>query len=87
MENEKFLFVVSGPSGVGKDSVVKKLRDAHPEIAKTVSATTRAPRPGEQEGVDYYYCTQEKFRQLLAEDRSWSTTTITRTTMAPCVPR
>ena len=69
MENEKFLFVVSGPSGVGKDSVVKKLRDAHPEIAKTVSATTRAPRPGEQEGVDYYYCTQEKFRQLLAEDQ------------------
>ena len=69
MENEKFLFVVSGPSGVGKDSVVKKLRENHPEIAKTVSATTRAPRPGEQEGVDYYYRTEEQFKQLLAEDQ------------------
>ena len=69
MEHENYLFVVSGPSGVGKDSVVKKLREDHPEIAKTVSATTRAPRPGEQEGVDYYYCTQEKFQQLLAEDQ------------------
>lgn len=69
MENEKYLFVVSGPSGVGKDSVVKKLRENHPEIAKTVSATTWAPRPGEQEGVDYYYRTEEEFRKLLAEDQ------------------
>ena len=52
MENEKYLFVVSGAAGTGKDSVVKALREAHPEIEKTVSATTRAPRPGEQEGVD-----------------------------------
>lgn len=69
MENEKYLFVISGPSGAGKDSVVKKLRENHPEIAKTVSATTRGPRPGEQEGADYYYCTPEKFQQLLAEDQ------------------
>lgn len=69
MENEKNLFVVSGPSGVGKDSVVKKLRENHPEIAKTVSVTTRAPRPGEQEGVDYYYRTEEQFQQLLADDQ------------------
>ena len=52
MENEKYLFVVSGAAGTGKDSVVKALREAHPEIEKTVSATTRSPRPGEQEGVD-----------------------------------
>ena len=51
MANDKFLFVVSGAAGTGKDSVVKALREAHPEIEKTVSATTRAPRPGEQEGV------------------------------------
>ena len=57
MENEKYLFVVSGAAGTGKDSVVKALREAHPEIEKTVSATTRAPRPGEQEGADYYYRT------------------------------
>ena len=59
MANDKFLFVVSGAAGTGKDSVVKALREAHPEIEKTVSATTRAPRPGEQEGVDYYYRTRE----------------------------
>ena len=49
MANDKYLFVVSGAAGTGKDSVVKALREAHPEIEKTVSATTRAPRPGEQE--------------------------------------
>ena len=61
MENEKYLFVVSGAAGTGKDSVVKALRTAHPEIEKTVSATTRAPRPGEQEGI-------EQFQQLIAND-------------------
>ena len=69
MENEKYLFVVSGAAGTGKDSVVKALREAHPEIEKTVSATTRAPRPGEQEGVDYYYRTREQFRHLIDTDQ------------------
>ena len=69
MANDKYLFVVSGAAGTGKDSVVSALRKAHPEIEKTVSATTRAPRPGEQEGVDYYYRTQEQFRQLIETDQ------------------
>ena len=69
MANDKFLFVVSGAAGTGKDSVVRALREAHPEIEKTVSATTRAPRPGEQEGVDYYYRTREQFQQLLENDQ------------------
>ena len=69
MANDKFLFVVSGAAGTGKDSVVKALREAHPEIEKTVSATTRSPRPGEQEGVDYYYRTQEQFQQLMDTDQ------------------
>ena len=68
MENEKYLFVVSGAAGTGKDSVVAALRKAHPEIEKTVSATTHSPRPGEQEGVDYYYRTREQFQQLIAAD-------------------
>ena len=71
MENEKYLFVVSGAAGTGKDSVVNALRAAHPEIEKTVSATTRSPRPGEQEGVDYYYRSQEQFQQLIANDEVW----------------
>ena len=68
MENEKYLFVVSGAAGTGKDSVVSALRKAHPEIEKTVSATTRSPRPGEQEGVDYYYRTREQFQKLIEDD-------------------
>ena len=73
MENEKYLFVVSGAAGTGKDSVVNALRAAHPEIEKTVSATTRSPRPGEQEGVDYYYRSQEQFQQLIANAVQWQT--------------
>lgn len=69
MENEKYLFVVSGPSGVGKDTVVSALRSRHPEIGKTVSATTRAPRPGEQEGVNYFYRTKEEFLALVQADQ------------------
>lgn len=68
MENEKYLFVVSGAAGTGKDSVVSALLQGHPEIEKTVSATTRSPRPGEQEGVDYYYRTKEQFQQLIDQD-------------------
>ena len=74
MENEKYLFVVSGAAGTGKDSVVKALREAHPEIEKTVSATTRLPRPGEQEGVDYYYRTREQFQnQIYRHSLRWCT--------------
>ncbi len=65
MENEKYLFVVSGPAGVGKDSVIGRVRAAHPEIEKTISATTRAPRAGEAEGVNYYYRSQEEFARML----------------------
>ena len=68
MENEKYLFELSGAAGTGKDTVVNALRAAHPEIEKTVSATTRSPRPGEQEGVVYYYRSQEQFQQLIAND-------------------
>ena len=67
MKGESYLFVVSGPSGVGKDSVMTCLRQAHPEIEKTISATTRPPRAGEAEGVNYYYRTEEEFRQLAAQ--------------------
>ena len=83
MENEKYLFVVSGAAGTGKDSVVSALRKAHPEIEKTVSATTRSPRPGEQEGVDYYYRTKEQFSSSSIRMRSWSTIFSTATTTAP----
>lgn len=62
------LFVVSGPSGVGKDVVLEKLFPLLPGVVRSVSATTRAPREGEQDGVDYYFITREQFGKGIAED-------------------
>ena len=67
MEGEKYLFVVSAPRGWARTASWPRSAPAHPEIEKTVSITTRAPREGEAEGVNYYYRTQEEFDRLLAE--------------------
>ena len=66
--SEGKLFVISGCSGVGKSTVLKKVLEARPDVRFSVSATTRQPREGEVEGVSYYFVTQEKFRQMIAED-------------------
>lgn len=68
LKNEKVdmrgnLIVISGPSGVGKDTVVKTLLRTHPAINKTVSVTTRSKRSNETEGVDYHFITKEQFYQ------------------------
>ena len=57
--------VLSGPSGVGKGTLVALLRERYPQLWLSVSATTRAPRPGEQEGVHYFFHSQESFQQLV----------------------
>jgi guanylate kinase len=59
------LFVVSGPSGVGKSTLIRGLMDTVPTIGFSVSATTRAPREGEADGVDYYFRTEEAFERLV----------------------
>jgi guanylate kinase len=61
------LLVLSGPSGVGKSTVVRQLRAHHPDIWLSVSATTRFPRPGEIDGVHYHFVGAEKFDQLVAD--------------------
>ena len=58
--------VISGPAGVGKGTVVRQLRKLHPEVWVSVSATTRAPRPGEVDGVDYLFRSETEFDQLIA---------------------
>ena len=62
------LFVISGPAGAGKSMIVKRLLEKYPDVGVSVSCTTRAPRPGEVEGVNYYFVTEEKFDQIIAED-------------------
>ena len=59
------LVVLSGPSGVGKSTVVKALRAEHPEVWLSVSATTRFPRPGETHGVHYRFVSRDEFAELL----------------------
>ena len=59
------LVVLSGPSGVGKSTVVKALRAEHPEVWLSVSATTRFPRPGETHGVHYRFVSREEFADLV----------------------
>ena len=63
------LIVISGPSGVGKGTVVKALMERDENLRLSVSATTREMRPGEIDGVHYYFITRERFEQMIEEDR------------------
>ena len=61
------LLVLAGPTAVGKGTVAAHIRETHPEIHLSVSATTRAPRPGEIDGVHYYFVDDAEFDRLIAE--------------------
>ena len=60
------VFVITGPSGVGKGTLIRGLRERLPQLELSVSATTRPPRPGERDGVDYHFLSNERFDELLA---------------------
>lgn len=69
MENKGKLVVISGFSGAGKVTLMKALMKEYGDsYALSVSATTRNPRPGEMDGVDYFFVTKDKFEQMIAED-------------------
>jgi guanylate kinase len=57
------VFVITGPSGVGKGTLIRTLRERLPELELSVSATTRAPRPGEVDGVDYHFLSDSDFQR------------------------
>jgi guanylate kinase len=59
------VFVITGPSGVGKGTLIRTLRERCPELELSVSATTRAPRPGEQDGVHYHFLEDAEFQRLV----------------------
>ena len=69
------LTVVSGPTAVGKGTVVTRLSQEHPEIFVSVSVTTRPPRPGEVEGVHYHFVSADEFDALIADGAllEWAT--------------
>jgi guanylate kinase len=62
------LVVISGPSGVGKDSLVEQMKARGAQFHFVVTATSREARPGEVEGVDYFFLSQEDFQTMIAED-------------------
>ena len=61
------VLVLSGPSAVGKSTVVRQLRERVPDLLFSVSATTRDPRPGEVDGVDYYFVSPERFQRFIEQ--------------------
>ncbi len=60
------LIVITGPSGVGKGTLIKLLLQRHPQLRLSTSATTRLPRPGETDGVEYYFLNQQDFETAIA---------------------
>lgn len=68
MNNRGLLMVVSGPAGVGKGTVCKQFLKDNPQVKLSVSATTRTPRPGEENGREYYFLTKEEFEEKIKTD-------------------
>jgi guanylate kinase len=62
------LIVLTGPSGVGKGTLLKELLQRHPELYVSISATTRSPRSDEVEGVNYYFLTRDRFTEMIAAE-------------------
>ena len=69
MKQQGVLAVVSGFSGAGKGTIMKALLEKYDNYALSISATTRAPRPGEADGREYFFITEEKFEELIAKDQ------------------
>ena len=68
MKNQKKLIILTGPSGVGKGTVVKEILSKDKNIWLSISATTREPREGEMEGENYYFLNQENFKEMIAQN-------------------
>ena len=66
MSDMNRLTVIAGPTAVGKGTVIRRILETHPEIKLSVSATTRAPRPGEEDGVAYHFLSMQEFDSKIA---------------------
>ena len=65
MKNLKKLIILTGPSGVGKGTVVKEILNKEKDIWLSISATTRNPRRGEKEGENYFFLSKERFKEMI----------------------
>jgi guanylate kinase len=63
------LFVIAAPSGAGKTTLIRKIRDRFPDLVYSISCTTRAPRRGEIDGKHYYFLTRETFEEMIEQDK------------------
>lgn len=63
------LIVITGPSGVGKGTIVRSLLASYPQLSLSISATTRKPRPGEIDGTDYYFVDRAEFETMIEEEK------------------
>ena len=68
MKNQKKLIILTGPSGVGKGTVVKEILGKERNFWLSISATTREPREGEKDGENYYFLNQEKFKEMIEQN-------------------
>ena len=68
MKNQKKLIILTGPSGVGKGTVVREILGKDKNIWLSISATTREPREGEKEGENYYFLNQENFKEMIEQN-------------------
>ena len=68
MKNQKKLIILTGPSGVGKGTVVKEILSKEKNFWLSISATTREPREGEKDGENYYFLNQEKFKKKIEQN-------------------
>ena len=68
MKNQKKLIILTGPSGVGKGTVVKEILGKEKNFWLSIYATTREPREGEEDGENYYFLNQEKFKEMIEQD-------------------
>lgn len=75
-KREGLLIIISGPSGAGKGTVYNEVVARRPNIKKSVSVTTRNPRPGEVEGVHYYFRTLEQYQEMIAKGKFLETSSV-----------
>jgi guanylate kinase len=68
-QKEPLLIVISGPSGVGKDTIIQRMKERNLPFHFVVTATTRKKRPNEEEGVDYFFVTHDEFAQMIEKDQ------------------